>query len=555
MAAPSSNLPVLIDRHGQPLRARADTGPQYPGSYIGGVFPYDAANWQTQEMGNWLPWIRSPDAEINQFRDRMVARSRDLYRNDGWIVGGIMRILDNTLGCDLRLHASPDYRALRRFDKAFDAVWADEFRQYIESRWRNFAYDVNRFNDIEEHQTLGQQWYLMLAHKLIDGDSLAVAFWNPDFVGVGGAQYATSFLIVDPDRLSNPYQRVDTRYLRGGVELNDNGAAVAYHIRRAHQNDWYNAVESMEWDRVEKRDPDGWRRVFHGFEKKRAGQNRGIGIFTPVLAHMRMLARYYGVELQAATLASVLGTYVTSPYDPVQVQNALDDGGSEAELSRYQSLRQEWHRDRPALMGGVRVPTLAPGEDIKQVVSAHPHAEFAPFAQEMQGVFAACTGQTREQVSMDWSKSNYSNLRGALADAWKTVVRRRSEFCTESSTPMYAAWLDEEMDRGEAPLPRRAPRYREAMTEYSRCGWLAPGRGFIDKPKEIQGSAMAMDIGMSTLKRETAELYGGDWEEDLDQRQLERRAYAQRGLPYPEWIGGPAGNGDGESLERTTEAR
>jgi lambda family phage portal protein len=554
MAAPKSSMPVLVDRSGQPLRARADTGQQYPGSYIGGVFPYDAANWQTQEMGNWLPWIRSPDAEINQFRDRMVARSRDLYRNDGWIVGGIMRILDNTLGCDLRLHASPDYRALQRWDKAFDAVWADEFRKYVEARFRTFAYDVNHYNDVSQQQTLGQQWYQMLAHKLIDGDSLAISYWKPDLVGAGGAQYATSFLVIDPDRLSNPYQRVDSRFLRGGVELDDDGVPIAYHIRRAHQNDWYNAVESMEWDRVEKRDPDGWQRVFHGYEKKRAGQSRGIGIFTPVLAHMRMLARYYGVELQAATLASVLGTYVTSPYDPVQVQNALDDG-SDAELSRYQSLRAEWHRDRPAMMGGVRVPTLAPGEKIEQVEGAHPHTEFAPFAQEMQGVFAACTGQTREQVTMDWSKSNYSNLKGALADAWKTVVRRRSEFCVETSTPMFATWLAEEFDRGEVPLPRRAPAYREAMTEYSRCGWLGPGRGFIDKPKEIQGSAMAMDIGMSTLKRETAESYGGDWEEDLDQRQIERKAYADRGLPYPEWIGGPSGQEEPKSLERSTEAR
>ena len=57
------------------------------------VFPYDAAQWQTQEMGSWLPWIRSPDAEINVFRDRMVARSRDLVRNDGWASGGIKRKL------------------------------------------------------------------------------------------------------------------------------------------------------------------------------------------------------------------------------------------------------------------------------------------------------------------------------------------------------------------------------------------------------------------------------------------------------------------------------
>ena len=33
-------------------------------------FPYAAADWASQDMADWLPWIRSPDAEINQFRNR-----------------------------------------------------------------------------------------------------------------------------------------------------------------------------------------------------------------------------------------------------------------------------------------------------------------------------------------------------------------------------------------------------------------------------------------------------------------------------------------------------
>ncbi|MDP0919950.1 phage portal protein, partial [Klebsiella pneumoniae] len=77
-----------------------------------------------------------------------------------------------------------------------------------------------------------------------------------------------------------------------------------------------NSVESMDWERVEREDEDGWHRVIHDFEQDRAGQNRGVGVFTPVLARFKMLARYYGVELQAATIAATFGTYVTSPYDP-----------------------------------------------------------------------------------------------------------------------------------------------------------------------------------------------------------------------------------------------
>jgi capsid protein len=258
------------------------------------MFPYQAAAQDTPEMGNWYPWIRSPDSEINLYRDQMVARSRDLTRNDGWASGGITRILDNTVGAHLRLSANPDWRVLRRFAKGFDAVWADEFRQAVEALWRGFSEDLGRFNDVSRQLTVSQQLRLSLRHKLVDGDSLFVNYWMPERVGRGAAQYATSFMVVDPDRLSNPYQMLDQKFMRGGVETDVNGVPIAYHIRKAHQNDWYNAVESMQWERVEREDEDGWRRVIHDFEHDRAGQNRGIGVFTPVLSHAKMLARYYG---------------------------------------------------------------------------------------------------------------------------------------------------------------------------------------------------------------------------------------------------------------------
>lgn len=44
-----------------------------------------------------------------------------------------------------------------------------------------------------------------------------------------------------------------------------------------------------------------------------------------MLTHARMLARYYGIELQAASVASIFGTYI-SPYDSALVQEALGAG-------------------------------------------------------------------------------------------------------------------------------------------------------------------------------------------------------------------------------------
>ncbi len=527
---------LIVDTSGRPFGAPA---PRKARASMDGLapyaFPYDASNWASQEMGNWLPSIRSPDAEINLFRDRMVARSRDLSRNDGWASGGITRILDNTVGTHLRLSSAPDYRALAlRFGKEFDITWADEFRRAAEALWRGYSESLGRFNDVGRQLTIGQQFRLAMRHKLIDGEALALAYWMPDRIGYGGSDYATAFLLVDPDRLSNPMQIMDSKHMRGGVEIDDDGVPLAYHIRKAQQNDWYNAVEANTWERVEREDEDGWRRVIHDYDRDRAGQHRGIGVFTPVLAHAKMLARYYGVELQAATIAATFGTYVTSPYDPAIVQDALD-GGDDTELPLYQAMRAQWAQERPAMLNGARIPTLAPGESIEGVSSDHPHGNFKDFAHEMLRTMAAALGVSAEQITQDWSQTNYSSARAALMESWKTLMRRRAEFSMNFATPMYATWLQEAMEKGELPMPAGAPSFVEASTAYARCTWLGPARGWIDPVKEPQGSQIAMDIGLSTLKAEAAE-QGRDYEEIIDQRALEIEMFKARGIPLPPWV-------------------
>lgn len=530
-------MTTILDASGRPIQ-RASPARARPSASLNGsapsVFPYDASSWQTQEMGDWLPWIRSPDSEINQFRDRMVARQRDLVRNDGLASGGITRILDNTVGASLKLSAMPDYMALQTLTglRTFDAQWAVEFRRAAEALWRTYSEDLGRYGDVSRQLTTSQQLRLAMRHKLVDGDALMMAYWLPERIGVGAARYATAWQVVDPDRLSNPYQIMDTKHMRGGVEIDDFGVPLAYHIRKAEQNDWYNAVEANTWERIEREDPDGWIRVIHDFERDRAGQNRGIGVFTSVIARFKMLARYYGVELQAATIAATFGTYVKSPYDPALVQDALD--GDSEELSRYQQLRVDWQNERPAMLNGARIPTLAPGESIEQVAAAHPHSGFGEFVREMQRSFAAASGISAEQISQDWSQTNYSSARAALLESWKTLTRRSAEFKTNTATPVYAGVLHEMMDRGHLPLPAGAPSFLEARTAYSKCAWLGVARGWVDPVKEKQGAILGMDAGLSTLQRECAE-QGLDYEEVIAQRAIEVQMFKDNGLPPPKW--------------------
>ncbi|HZV11298.1 MAG TPA: phage portal protein, partial [Novosphingobium sp.] len=425
-----------------------------------------------------------------------------------------------------------DYRAL-----GFDAEWAEVYRQAVEAHWRSWSQDLRRFNDLARRHTMTQMFRLALGHKLVDGESIILSHWRDDRRLEQGAAFATCFQGVDPDRLSNPFQGPDTRYMRGGVEVDDDDVAIAYHIRKAHQNDWYNAVESMEWERVAREDPDGWQRVFHDYDPDRFQQHRGMSIFAPVLGRLRMLAKYYNVELSAATVASAFGLYVTSPFDLDMVRQALDDDDQdEMAWGWYQNLRTDFHRDRDISVSGAKIATLAPGEDIKTVAPVRPNSGFSSFTHEMLRSMGQVLGLSAEQTHNDYSESSWSSARAGIVESEKMFRRRLADFFVNTSTPVYGTWLEELHDRGLVPLPRNAPAFAEARTAYARCQWLGAPRGWVDPVAERQGAVLGLDAGFATLEQVCAE-QGADWEENLDQRAREYHRMRELGLPQPEWMG------------------
>jgi lambda family phage portal protein len=537
---------TVLDASGHAIRpadiARIRTRASLSGSQ---AWAYDAQVPFSQEMGGWQPVIRSPDSEINFERDRVVSRARDLIRNDGWATGSINRLLDAAVGAHFLPIPQPNFNVLTRLAPGFDASWAAEFGQAVSNEWRMWALDdVGRHNDAERQQTVTQQLRTALRHKLVDGDSLCMALWAPDRVGTGAARYATVLQVVNPDRLSNPYQNIDSHARRGGVEVDDLGAALGYHVRRAHQNDWYDAYQSTIWDYFPRETTWGRPVVIHDFDKDQAGQHRGNGILTAVLSRFKMLTKFDQVTLQAAVLRTLVGFFIKSPFDAQQIRDAMDAGdvdtGAPLEQSWYQGLRSAYHDVNPALMGGVRMPSLAPGEDIVSANAGGDHANDAEtFQRTFLRSFAAATGQADVEISGDFSKMNYSSYRGASLQAWRTLIRRRTDFASGTATPIYCAWLEEALDTHlKGLLPRNAPPFAEFRAAYAKCMWIGPGKGWVDPVKERQGELLGLDAGFGTLAQTCAEVSGAYWRDVLDQRQVEEAEFRARKLTKPDWAGG-----------------
>ena len=137
-----------------------------------GFGPYDGAERGTSETDQWFPWLSSPDLEINQRRDLLVARMRDLVRNDGWAAGGVTRMLDSVIGGSFRLVAKPDWRTLALYANGFDADWAEEFRRAAEALFRTWANDPGRWCDAQRRVNFSGLCRLAFRSRIVDGEAL-----------------------------------------------------------------------------------------------------------------------------------------------------------------------------------------------------------------------------------------------------------------------------------------------------------------------------------------------------------------------------------------------
>lgn len=512
-------ISTLLDAAGRPMR-RA--------SVRGDDTAHRAASVVSQELGSYRPMSGSADADLLPELDTLRARSRDISRNQGFAAGAMQTHLDNVIGSGLKLSAKPDWRVL-----GIDAATAREWGRQVEVKYRLWSEDPDFWCDATRHTTVSGILGQAYRSELLNGESLALPLWLPD----RGGRFATSVQMIEPDRLSTPWGRVDDAHMRSGVELDDQGAAIAYHIRKQHPGDLHwSAVSSaaaFAWERIPRETPWGRRRVIHTFDRERIGQSRGRPIIAPILETLRMLDHYERTELAAAVVNAMFAAFLESPFDPNMAAAAMGAGGMDAGIGAYQELRTAFHEKNTIRFNGVKLPILLPGEKFTMTTAERPATNFAAFEEAVLRKIAAGLNLTYEQVSRDYSKTNYSSARAAMLESWKFFTTRRNRVGVHIATQIYLLWLEEALDLGEVEMPPGAPSFQEARAAWGRCQWIGPSSGWIDPLKEADAVGRRLDLSITTLEQECAAL-GQDWEDVLEQRAAEMARMKELGLaPAP----------------------
>lgn len=510
----------------------------------------EGAERTSRETFSWNPAIISPDRQINPVKDMADARSRDMVQNDGYAMGAVHTHRDSIVGSQFRLNAQPDYELL-----GADEAWSIEFQRVVESRFNLMADSQECWFDAARSNTLTGLIRLGVGGFLMTGEVLATAEWlNKD----PARPFSTAIQMVSPTRLSNPDGLSDSKLLRRGVARDLFGRPTGYHIRVAYPSDMFDFSDTLRWRYVPAAKPWGRKQVIHIIEQLQPDQTRGVADMVSVLKQMRMTKKFSDVVLQNAVVNATYAAAVESELPKEMVFGAMGAGqaGFADVLGQYMSALSEYSNGSTNIaIDGVKMPHLFPGTKLSLKPMGTPGGVGSEFEESLLRHIASPLGLSYEQLSRDYSKTNYSSARASMSETWKFMQGRKKSVADRMATSIYILWLEEEINAGNIPLPKGMgseifydPVKREALCA---CDWIGASRGQIDELKETQAAVMRINSGLSTYEKECARL-GEDFRKIFRQRSRENKLMKDLDLTFTSDAQKPGSNTAQQTMKEDT---
>ncbi len=533
-------------------RARHPTGAAAPKVKNSG-YSEGGASKTKSTLRAYNPIKSSTQADVDANLSTLRSRSTDLYCNSPIGSAALNVARNNTIGAGLRVFPKIDYRTL--------GITADQAKQWQRTTLREFElwaqstscdlYHKNNFYDMQD---------VLYLSYLMDGDGWVALKYRPP---TADNPYCLRLQLFEAARVCNPDSSaaygplapytVEMRNPKNGnriingIEINRDGAVVAYWVANRVPLDLANTSKVLEWERVEafgRR--TGMPNVLQVSHEERPEQYRGVPYLAPVIEVIKQITRYGNAELTAAVIKSFFTLFFTSNSSSTSDIFDVADGSGGEPMS--------FDDKREALDGidlGVGSVNLLPeGIDVKAIDGSRTMSTFEAFTNSLITQVGASLNIPSD-VLMSRFQASYSASRGALLQAAALFKTRRTWFVRDFCQPVYEAWLAEAVATGRV----RAPGFGTdplITKAWSKADWFGPVMGMLDPVKEVTGAALRRKYGFSTGEREAAELTGSDYDDNIDQIALENATWAKRGLAVPVADNtGNAGNsaGGGEENE------
>ncbi|WP_042443039.1 phage portal protein [Azospirillum sp. B510] len=392
-------------------------------------------------------------------------RAAHMARNNPWVAAGVAALVGSTVGTGIvptPRHADPVVR------DALSAAWL---------RWTDVA-DISGRQDFQGLQAL-------VARSIFEaGEAFVRLRVLPE--GLRLELVPAEMVPIDLHRnLSGG------GVIRAGVEFDADGRVVAFHVYRSAPSDPLQLL-SLEPIRIAASE------LLHIFEPLVPGQVRGLSRIAAVMLRALDLDGYEDAALLRMRISNLLTGFVSDP----------DDTASELV---------------PAEMLPGAVVRLPPGAEVTFSDPPDAGASYADYVRAHLRALASGLGTTYEQISADFSSTNYSSARAAQVEHRRKVEQfQHSVLAFQFLRPVWSRFVTVAVLTGEVPA---------AALDEPGADWLTPRFEHADPKTAVETEVAELDAGLRSRSQSAAER--GIRIEDLDaQIAADRAREKQFGLTF-----------------------
>lgn len=447
------------------------------------------ANTFKKSVIGWFFRGGSVKQDIYKNRNILVQRSRDLYMGAPLATGAVKTVVKNVIGSGLKLKSTLDFETLgitREDSQLIQRKIEKEFNHWAESKIDQQG--ILNFYQIQE---------LVFLTTLLNGE----CFVKLNYFESEKNPYMLKLQIIEPDRIFTP--RGKEREYTEGIKFDGNGKIKSYRITNKHPLDTEFAGKEEVKD-VEVYGKNGQLNMIHIIFTERPEQVRGVPILAPIIETMKQLDRYTEAELTAAVVSALYA---------LVIETTGEENGQLGSSHIPENQQVDRENERSIELTPGMILQLGPGEKAVSMDPGRPNTAFDGFVTAMLRQIGTAL-EIPYEVLVSHFDSSYSASRAALLEAWKMFRKRREWFVSNFTQPVYEEFLREGYLNGRLELKDFDD---DVMVRkaYAQSQWNGPAQGSIDPKKEAEASVIKINNGLSTRTRETAELNGGSFEQNV----------------------------------------
>lgn len=478
------------------------------------------------------PALTSSDILVNRTKDGFSADARDASRSNPYGRSALRTQVDAVIGTNLTLALEPQADELGvSEDEA--AEWAG----MVERKWLIASRSSHMPMDAQRKQTFVGLMRTAYACFYVSGEAAGTIEWK---MAANGQR--TCLNLFDAERISDPRGEPNMfKNRRMGIDRDQHGAPVAYHIREKHPSDllmgWGTADSSYTWKRVPRYTTWGRPNILHYFEQDRPDMTRGMSSFTTALLPMRLLQDFLLTELETAAVRATYAAVIQSKLnydDAMKVigqdhASAIQKNPLLALTLEMMASKAQFYKGQEFSFGKSKVSHLLPDEELKMVQGNTGSSQLKDYASQNLYTLASALGVDYASLTKDYSSTNYSGARAALYDVWRSYEVRRDGFVAGFAWPFFIAWLEEQIALRETiPMLGSKSFYevKDALCYGTFETWTKPR---LDPLKEAQADKVMYEMGALSLD-DICKYEGRDWRRVLKQRARQKKLMEDLGL-------------------------